>query len=211
MKRLQLDYIGLYIIHRFDYNTPIEETMRALNDLVLMGKVRYIGASAMYAWQFQKMQYIASINGWNKFVSMQNHYNLLYREDEREMIPLCQDMQVTLTPYSPLAGGRLTRIENTNTLRNRYDKTVNEKYDATIEIDRPIIERVTKLAKQKDVTNAQIAMSWLYNKENVVPIVGGTKIKHLDEAVAALDITLEDSEIQYLEELYQPHPIVGAL
>lgn len=211
LKRLQLDYIDLYIIHRFDYNTPIEETMRALNDLVAMGKVRYIGASAMYAWQFQKMQHIASINGWTKFVSMQNHYNLLYREDEREMIPLCKDMQVTLTPYSPLAGGRLTRNENTNTLRNQFDKTVNEKYDATIEIDQPIIERVTKLAKQKNVTNAQIAMNWLYNKENVVPIVGGTKIKHLDEAVKALDITLENSEIQSLEELYQPHPIVGAL
>ena len=157
------------------------------------------------------MQHIASINGWTKFVSMQNHYNLLYREDEREMIPLCKDMQVTLTPYSPLAGGRLTRNENTNTLRNQFDKTVNEKYDATIEIDQPIIERVTKLAKQKNVTNAQIAMNWLYNKENVVPIVGGTKIKHLDEAVKALDITLENSEIQSLEELYQPHPIVGAL
>ncbi|WP_296884208.1 aldo/keto reductase [Thomasclavelia sp.] len=211
LRRLQLDYIDLYIIHRFDYNTPLEETMAALNDLVRMGKVRYIGASAMYAWQFQKAQYIAMKNGWSKFVSMQNHYNLLYREDERELIPLCKDMNIPLTPYSPLAGGRLTRDWNGDTLRDKYDQTVKEKYDMSKTIDYPIVKRVGEIAESKQISRAQVAMSWLLQKDNVVPIVGGTKVKHLDEAISALDVTLSDEEIEYLEELYQPHNIVGAL
>ena len=211
LRRLQLDYIDLYIIHRFDYNTPLEETMAALNDLVRMGKVRYIGASAMYAWQFQKAQYIAMKNGWSKFVSMQNHYNLLYREDERELIPLCKDMNIPLTPYSPLAGDRLTRDWNGNTLRDKYDQTVKEKYDMSKTIDYPIVKRVGEIAESKQISRAQVAMSWLLQKDNVVPIVGGTKVKHLDEAISALDVTLSDEEIEYLEELYQPHNIVGAL
>ncbi|WRK55902.1 aldo/keto reductase [Coprobacillaceae bacterium CR2/5/TPMF4] len=164
LRRLQLDYIDLYIIHRFDYNTPLEETMAALNDLVRMGKVRYIGASAMYAWQFQKAQYIAMKNGWSKFVSMQNHYNLLYREDERELIPLCKDMNIPLTPYSPLAGGRLTRDWNGDTLRDKYDQTVKEKYDMSKTIDYPIVKRVGEITESKQISRAQVAMSWLLQK-----------------------------------------------
>lgn len=185
--------------------------MAALNDLVRMGKVRYIGASAMYAWQFQKAQYTAMKNGWSKFVSMQNHYNLLYREDERELIPLCKDMNITLTPYSPLAGGRLTRDWNGDTLRDKYDQTVKEKYDINKTIDYPIVKRVGKIAENKQISRAQVAISWLLQKDNVVPIVGGTKIKHLDEAIGALEVILSDEEVKYLEQLYQPHKIIGAL
>lgn len=212
LKRLQMDYVDLYIIHRWDYNTPIEETMCALNDLVKMGKVRYIGASAMKAWQFQKAQYIAKENGWTPFISMQNHYNLLYREDEREMIPLCQDMHIALTPYSPLAGGRLTRDGDGDTLRSKYDQTVKDKYDANECIDQPIMDRVGELAQKKNVTRAMIAMRWLMNKEQVTaPIIGGSKIKYVEEAIKAIDIKISEEEMKYLEELYKPHTIVGAL
>lgn len=211
LKRLQTDYIDLYIIHRFDYQTPIEETMEVLNDLIKMGKIRYIGASAMYAWQFSKAQYIAKLNGWHQFITMQNHYNLLYREDEREMIPLCNDLQVTLTPYSPLAGGRLCHDASSKTLRSQFDQSVKDKYDATATIDQLIIDRVANLAKQKNTTQAKIAMSWLLNKDNVIPIVGGSKFKHVEEAAEAIKIKLSKEEIKYLEECYQPHPIVGAL
>lgn len=212
LNRLQTDYIDLYIIHRWDYMTPIEETMQALNDLVRMGKVRYIGASAMSAWQFQKAQYTAEKNGWTKFISMQNHYNLLYREDEREMIPLCKDMNIGLTPYSPLAGGRLTRDWFGQTKRSQLDQTAKDKYDANESKDHCIVDRVGELAKEKGISRAMIAMSWLLHQSQVVaPIVGGSKIKHVKDAVDSLEIHLSDSEIEYLCEQYQPHNIVGAL
>ena len=211
LERLHTNYIDLLIIHRFDYSTPIGETMEALNEVIKEGKVRYIGASAMYAYQLQKMQDYAEYHNLHKFISMQNHYNLLYREDERELIPLCKDMNIPLTPYSPLAGGRLTRDWNGDTLRDKYDQTVKEKYDMSKTIDYPIVKRVSEIAESKQISRAQVAMSWLLQKDNVVPIVGGTKVKHLDEAISALDVTLSDEEIEYLEELYQPHNIVGAL
>lgn len=212
LKRLKMDYVDLYIIHRWDYNTPIEETMCALNDLVKMGKVRYIGASAMKAWQFQKAQYVAKEHGWTQFISMQNHYNLLYREDEREMIPLCQDMNIALTPYSPLAGGRLTRDWYGDTLRNKYDQTVKDKYDANEPIDHPIVDRVGKIAQKKNTTRAMVAMKWLMNQQQVTaPIIGGSKIKYVKEAIQAIDLQLNTEDMKYLEELYQPHLVVGAL
>lgn len=212
LKRLQMDYVDLYIIHRWDYSTPIEETMRALHDLIQMGKVRYIGASAMSAWQFQKAQYIAEKNGWTKFISMQNHYNLLYREDEREMIPLCEDMGVSLTPYSPLAGGRLARDWFSNTKRGLLDQAAKDKYDNNEQMDHIIVERVGELAHKKGVSRAMIAISWLLHQNCVcAPIVGGSKINHVKEAIEALDLKLSNEDIAYLEELYKPHKIVGAL
>lgn len=212
LERLGMDYIDLYIIHRWDYNTPIEETMEALHDLVKSGKVRYIGASAMYAWQFQKAQYVAEKNGWTKFISMQNHYNMIYREDERELLPLCNDMKVALTPYSPLAAGRLTRDWEATTYRFESDETAKQKYDSTEEQDRKIVERVAELAEKKGVKRVHIALAWLLHKQPVVaPIIGGTKISHIEDAVAAIDVKLSEEEMNYLEELYEPHKIVGAL
>ncbi len=212
LERLQMDYVDLYIIHRWDYQTPIEETMACLNDLVKSGKVHYIGASAMYAWQFQKAQYIAKHNGWTPFISMQNHYNLLYREDEREMIPLCQDLGVALTPYSPLAGGRLARDWFADTKRSQLDQSAKDKYDANEPVDHEIVNRVGELAKQKGVTRAQIALSYLLGHPQVAaPIIGGSRLTHLDDAIGALDIVLTPDERAYLEEAYQPHRIVGAL
>lgn len=210
LERLQTDYIDLYIIHRWDYNTPIEETMEALHDLVKMGKVRYIGASAMYAWQFQKAQYVAEKNGWTKFISMQNHYNLIYREDEREMIPLCKDMKVGLTPYSPLAGGKLTRELDEETLRKSTDEISKMKYGKYDEADREIILRVKELAEKYNVEKSNIALAWLFSK-GATPIIGATKISHLEAGINALNIKLTDEEIKYLEEAYIPHEIVGAL
>lgn len=210
LKNLQTDYIDLYIIHRWDYNTPIEETMCALNDLVRSGKVRYIGASAMHAWQFQKAQYVAEKNGWTKFISMQNHYNLIYREEEREMNPLCAETGVASTPYSPLAGGTLTRTPGDKSLRGETDKVQMKKYGTMVEQDRIIIDRVAELAKKKGVLKSQVALAWLWTKSPVVaPIVGATKLSHIDDAVGALDVTLSAEEITYLEESYVPHPIVG--
>lgn len=210
LKRLGTDYIDLYIIHRWDYGTPIEETMKALHDLVVSGKVRYIGASAMYAWQFQKAQYIAEKNGWTKFVSMQNHYNLIYREEEREMMPLLKDQGVASTPYSPLAAGRLTRDWSATTKRFESDVIAKRKYDTTEETDRIIVERVASLAEKKGVKRVHIALAWLLHKEPVVaPVIGASKISHLEDAIAALDIELTKEEINYLEESYIPHEIVG--
>lgn len=210
LKRLETDYIDLYIIHRWDYNTPIEETMSALHDLVKSGKVRYIGASAMYAWQFQKAQYIAEKNGWTKFVSMQNHYNLLYREEEREMLPLCRDQKIAVTPYSPLASGRLARDWAETTKRLETDDIARSKYDATAETDKQVVERVTELAEKYGVPRSYISLAWLLHKKPVVaPIIGATKISHLEEAVGALKINLSTEEILYLEEPYVPHKIVG--
>lgn len=211
LKRLQMDYIDLYIIHRWDYHTPIEETMKALHDLVVSGKVRYIGASAMYAWQFAKAQAVAEKNGWTKFVSMQNHLNLLYREEEREMMPLCADQKIAVTPYSPLAAGRLTRDWGAETKRYLTDKTANQKYDKTMEQDREIVARVAQIADKHHSKRAQIALAWLLQKEQVVaPIIGATKESHLLDALPALDLKLTAEEIAYLEEPYLPHAVVGA-
>lgn len=212
LKRLGTDYIDLYIIHRFDYSTPIEETMEALDSLVKAGKVRALGASAMYAYQFMNMQNVAEKNGWTKFASMQNHYNLLYREDEREMIPVCKQQNVSLTPYSPLAAGHLTRTEwDTNTKRSLTDKMAREKYDSTEKIDLPIIYRVAELAEKYNTKMSQIAVAWLFAKGVTSPIIGATKASHYDDAAQALDINLTAEDIAYLEEPYQPHKIVGAL
>lgn len=210
LKRLNMDYVDLYIIHRWDYNTPIEETMEALHDVVKSGKVRYIGASAMFAWQFAKAQAVAEKNGWTKFVSMQNHLNLLYREEEREMLPLCQDQKIAVTPYSPLASGRLTRDWSAQTKRFETDKMAQSKYDKTAEQDRIIVERVKEIAEKYDVERVQVALAWLLQKEQVVaPIIGATKESHLTKALPALDLRLTEEDIRFLEEPYVPHVIVG--
>ncbi|MFV8044192.1 aldo/keto reductase [Streptococcus hyovaginalis] len=211
LKRLGIDYIDILYIHRWDYDTPIEETMAALNDLVRSGKVHYLGASAMYAWQFQKAQYVAEKNGWTRFSVMQNHYNMLYREDEREMIPFCQDMGVALVPYSPLAAGRIVRDWTADTARSKTDQIAHAKYDATEEQDRAIVARVAELAEQKGVSRAQIALAWLWQKGIHSPIVGVTKEKYLDDFMGAFDVILSADEVAYLDDLYQPHNIVGAL
>jgi aryl-alcohol dehydrogenase-like predicted oxidoreductase len=212
LKRLGTDYVDLYQIHRWDYNTPIEETMEALHDLVKAGKVRYIGASAMYAWQFLKANHVAEKNGWTKFVSMQNHLNLIYREEEREMLPLCKEEKIGVIPYSPLASGRLTRDWSEDTLRSETDQTQKSKYGATENNDRLVVERVAELAEKHGVLRAQIALAWLLQKEPVTaPIIGATKITHLDDSVGALSVKLTTEEVAYLEDPYVPHPVVGAL
>lgn len=213
LTRLGMDYVDLYIIHRWDYSTPIEETMEALNDVVRAGKTRYIGASAMYAWQFQKALFTAEKHGWARFVSMQNHLNLIYREEEREMMPLCRDAKIAVTPYSPLAAGRLTRDWSAeSSLRAQTDQTVKSKYDATADVDKLIVERVAELAIKYAVTRTHIALAWLLHKQPVVaPIIGATKIAHLDEAVGALQVTLSSADVAYLEEPYVPHRVVGAI
>jgi aryl-alcohol dehydrogenase-like predicted oxidoreductase len=210
LKRLGTDYIDLYIIHRWDYNTPIQETMEALNDVVKAGKTRYIGASAMYAWQFQKALYVAEKNGWTKFVSMQNHLNLIYREEEREMLPLCRDEKIGVTPYSPLASGRLTRDWSETTYRSETDQIQKSKYDATANSDRLIIDRVAAIAEKHGVPRIHIALAWLLQKKPVTaPIIGATKMSHLEDAIGALTISLTPEEITSLEEPYVPHLVVG--
>ncbi len=211
LKRLQTDYIDILYIHRWDYDTPIEETMAALNDLVRAGKVLYLGASAMYTWQFQKAQYIAEKNGWTKFSVMQNHYNLLYREDEREMIPFCKDSGVGLAPYSPLAAGRVVRDWSAETARSQTDEVAKSKYDATEAEDRLIVERVAQVAERHGKSRAQVALAWLWQKGIDSPIVGVTKEKYLDDFVGAFGFELSDEEMAFLDELYRPHAIVGAL
>jgi 1-deoxyxylulose-5-phosphate synthase len=210
LKRLETDYVDLYIIHRWDYNTPIEETMEALYDVVKAGKARYIGASSMYAWQFQKALHVAEKNGWTKFVSMQNHLNLIYREEEREMLPLCREEGIGVTPYSPLASGRLTRDWSETTHRSETDQIQKSKYDSTAAADRVVVERVAALAEKYGVPRLHIALAWLLQKEPVTsPIIGATKISHLEDAVGALNIKLTAEEVAYLEEPYVPHPIIG--
>lgn len=210
LKRLGTDYVDLYIIHRWDYNTLIEETMEALHDIVKAGKARYIGASAMYAWQFQKALHVAEKHGWTRFVSMQNHLNLIYREEEREMLPLCKEEGIGVTPYSPLASGRLTRDWSETTHRSETDQIQKSKYDATADADRLVVERVASLAEKHSVPRTHIALSWLLQKEPVTaPIIGATKISHLEDAVGALSIKLTPEEIAFLEEPYVPHRIVG--
>ncbi len=212
LRRLGTDYVDLYIIHRWDYDTPVEETMEALNDVVRAGKARYLGASAMFAWQFQKARTVAEAHGWANFASMQNHLNLLYREDEREMVPYCQDAGVALTPYSPLAAGRLARPVNQTSLRAETDETAKSKYGATEASDRPIVECVQTIAGERGVTMTQVALAWLLQKKMLAaPVVGATKIEHLEDAVGAVDFVLTDDEIARLETPYVPHAVVGAL
>ena len=212
LKRLGTDYLDLYIIHRFDYETPIEETMEALNDLVKAGKVRALGASAMYGYQFHNMQLVAKENGFAQFQAMENHYNLLYREDERELIPICKQMGVSLMPYSPLAAGHLTRPQwNTDTLRSKTDRVAMGKYDRTEEQDMHIVSRVYELAQKYGVKMQQIALAWHWAKGVASPIIGSTKVSHLEDAAKALDVKLTAEEIAYLEEPYVPHRIVGAI
>lgn len=211
LNRLGTDYVDLYIIHRWDYTTPIEETMEAMHDVVKSGKARYIGASAMYAWQFQKALHVAEKNNWTRFVSMQNHLNLIYREEEREMIPLCKDQKIATTPYSPLASGRLIRDWSETTHRSETDQVQKAKYDSTADADRLIIERVASLAEKRGVPRIHIALAWLLQKDSVAaPIIGATKLSQLEDAVGALQVKLTPEEVAFLEELYVPHPVVGA-
>jgi aryl-alcohol dehydrogenase-like predicted oxidoreductase len=211
LKRLGTEYVDLYQIHRWDYRTPIEETMEALHDVVKAGKARYIGASAMFAWQFQRALHVAEKHGWTRFVSMQDHLNLIYREEEREMLPLCREEKIGVIPYSPLASGRLTRDwSSESTLRSETDQIAKTKYDATADTDRQVVERVAELADKHEVPRVHIALAWLLQKKPVVaPIIGATKISHLEAAVGALSVTLAEDEVTYLEEPYTPHPIVG--
>jgi aryl-alcohol dehydrogenase-like predicted oxidoreductase len=210
LTRLGTDYVDLYQIHRWDYGTPIEETMEALHDVVKAGKARYIGASSMAAWQFAKAQGVARDHGWTRFVSMQNYVNLLYREEEREMIPLCRDQGVGLMPWSPMARGRLTRPVGEQTRRSETDGYAKSLYAATADIDHAVIDAVEALATTRGVPMAQIALAWVLAKPGVTaPIVGASKPHHLDDAVAALDLTLDDGEIATLEAAYRPHPVTG--
>lgn len=212
LRRLQTDYLDLYIIHRFDYNTPIEETMEALDDLVKAGKVRALGASEMYAYQLHNMQVVAGVNGWTQFSSMQCHYNLLYREDEREMIPVCKQFGMSLTPYSPLASGHLTRPTwDSCSVRSTTDGTMRNKYDHDREKDLPIVERVHEVAERLGVPMADVALAWHWTKGVAAPLVGCSKPSRVDDAVRALDVKLSDEDIAFLEEPYQPHNLVGPL
>ena len=212
LKRLNTDYIDLYQIHRWDYNTPIEETLEALHDVVKSGKVRYIGGSTMFAYQFSKSLYISELKGWTKFISMQPYYNLLYREEEREMLPLCLEEGIGVIPWSPLARGRLTRPweEQKDTLRAQTDAYGKTIYEKTEEADKKVIDCVTEIAKTRGVSQAQIALAWLLSKPAVTaPIVGATKLNHLEDAITAESLKLSDEEIKKLEEPYIPHSITG--
>jgi aryl-alcohol dehydrogenase (NADP+) len=212
LKRLQMDYVDLYQIHRWDYETPIEETMEALNDVVRAGKARYIGASSMFAWQFSKAQHTAQDHGWTRFVSMQNHYNLVYREEEREMIPLCVDQGVGLIPWSPLArgffAGNRKRGGGGETVRANSDPFGNSLYFR--DEDFTVAECAAEVAKERGVSASQIALAWILSKRYVTsPIIGATKMDHLQQAIAALDIKLSEDEIKTLEAPYRPHPVLG--
>jgi 1-deoxyxylulose-5-phosphate synthase len=211
LKRLGTDYVDLYQIHRWDYETPIEETMEALHDVVKAGKTRYIGASSMYAWQFAKALYVADLHGWTRFVSMQNFYNLLYREEEREMMGLCEAEGIGVIPWSPLARGRLTRAwQSETTKRSETDQFSKAIFSKTDEADRKVVDRLGELAERRGVPRATLALAWMLSKKVVTaPIIGATKPNHLDNAVAALAVKLTANEIAALEEPYVPHPVVG--
>jgi len=211
LQRLGMDYVDLYQIHRWDHRTPVEETMEALHDVVRAGKARYIGASSMFAWQFAKAQHAAETHGWTKFVSMQNHYNLIYREEEREMIPQCVDQGVAVIPWSPLARGVLagsrTRAGENRTTRSGTDPVLDALYG---EADFDVVDRVGEVAAERGVPQAQVALAWLLHRPGVTaPIVGATKLGHLEDALAAEDLELSPKEMERLEELYVPHPILG--
>jgi aryl-alcohol dehydrogenase-like predicted oxidoreductase len=212
LQRLGMDYVDLYQIHRWDPHTPIEETMEALNDVVRAGKARYIGASSMYAWQFAKAQHVSERNGWTRFVSMQNHYNLLYREEEREMIPQCLDQGVGILPWSPLARGWLagtrTREGDRRTTRAQTDAFQDELYGRPEDFD--VVERLVEVSTAAEAKPAQLALAWLLQKPGVTaPIVGATKLSHLEDAIAAADLKLSDDQVAALEGLYRPHPVLG--
>ena len=211
LKRLGTDYLDLYIIHRFDYDTPIEETMLALHKLVKAGKVRALGASAMYGYQFYNMQLAARDRGLTMFSSMQNHYNPLYREDERELIPICRQMNVALTPYSPLAAGRCSRPNwEADTLRSKTDEVAMRKYDSTEDMDRAISARIAELAQKHSATMTQITLAWHFAKGVASPVIGATKTKYLDDAAGAFKVALTKEDVEYIDELYIPHKISGA-
>ncbi len=208
LRRLGLDYVDLYQIHRLDPSTPLEETLEALHDVVKAGKVRYIGASSMYAWQFAKALYTSRAHGWTPFISMQNHLNLLYREEEREMLPLCTDQKIAVLPWSPLARGRLARAANETTERNRTDNVTPRLYDHAADADRRVIDAVGEVASRRGVSRAQVALAWLLQKAPVTaPIVGASQPSHLTDAVAAMSLGLTAEEIAALEAPYVPHPI----
>jgi aryl-alcohol dehydrogenase-like predicted oxidoreductase len=208
LRRLGTDYVDLYQTHRWDNETPIEETLEALHDVVKAGKARYIGASSMYAWQFAKALYLADLNGWTRFVSMQNHYNLIYREEEREMMKLCVDQGIGVIPWSPLARGRLARPWNEKTTRVETDEFGKTLYNEPS--DSKVVERVQQVASTRGVPMAQVALAWMLSKPFVTsPIVGATKMQHLDDAAAPLSIQLSPDEIKTLEEPYLPHPVLG--
>jgi 1-deoxyxylulose-5-phosphate synthase len=212
LKRLGMDYVDLYQTHRWDYNTPIEETLEALHDVVKAGKARYIGASSMFAWQFAQALYLADRHGWTRFVSMQNHYNLLYREEEREMIPLCADQGIGVIPWSPLARGRLARPwdERSGTERAGTDEFGKTLYARTEQSDRAVVDRLGELAAARGLPRAQVALAWMLGKPAITsPIIGATKPHHLEDAVAALSIKLTPEEVARLEEPYVPHPVLG--
>jgi aryl-alcohol dehydrogenase-like predicted oxidoreductase len=211
LRRLQTDYVDLYQIHRWDPETPIEETLEALHDIVKAGKARYIGASSMYSWQFAQALYLADLHGWTRFVSMQNHYNLIYREEEREMMGLCQNQGIGVIPWSPLARGRLARPSNAeSTQRLETDQFGKTMYAGTADADRQVIDKVTELARIKGVSQAALALAWMLSKPYITsPIVGATKPHHLEDAVAALDVELSPEEIADLESAYVPHPVLG--
>jgi len=211
LRRLETDYVDLYQIHRWDYETPIEETLEALDDVAKSGKVRYLGASSMFAWQFTKALCLADRHGWTRFISMQNHYNLLYREEEREMMPLCQSEGIGVIPWSPLGRGRLTRPwKSENTKRYETDQFGQKLYSQSEEADRKVVDRLGQIAEQRSIPRAQVALAWLLSKGAVTsPIVGATKPHHLQDAVAALSVHLTPQEITALEEPYTPHPVLG--
>jgi 1-deoxyxylulose-5-phosphate synthase len=211
LKRLKTDYVDLYQIHRWDYNTPVEETLEALHDVVKSGKALYIGASSMFSWQFAKALFTSDHHGWTRFVSMQPHYNLIYREEEREMIPLCQDQKIAVIPWSPLARGLLTgnrSKERNETLRARTDEFGKTLYKMDSDFD--IIERLSEISRKHNLPDAQVALAWMLSKPFITaPIIGASKPAHLDDAVAALSVKLNTEEVSFLEELYQPHPVYG--
>ena len=210
LRRLGTDYVDLYQIHRWDDGTPIEETLEALHDVVKAGKSRYIGASSMYAWQFSKALYTSRLNGWTEFVSMQNHLNLLYREEEREMLPLCKDNGVAVIPWSPLARGRLTRDWSETSERQGSDTFGSGLYEASLDADKRIVDAVAQIATRRGVSRAQVALAWVAQKQEVTaPIVGVSKPHHLVDAIAALSLSLSDEEIATLGRPYVPHQIVG--
>lgn len=210
LTRLGLEYVDLYQIHRWEYSTPIEETLEALHDVVKAGKARYIGASSMHAWQFSKALYLADHHGWTRFATMQNHYNLIYREEEREMMALCTDQGIGVIPWSPLARGKLTRAWDDATYRTETDEFGKTLYQAAVDTDRQIVERVSELAEKHKVSRAQIGLAWMQSKPYVTaPIVGASKLEHLEDAVASVTLKLAVDEIAYLEAPYVPHPVSG--
>lgn len=210
LTNLGMDYLDLYICHMWDYQTPMVEVMEGMHQAVVAGKVRAIGISNCYAWQLAELNCLAEMNGWTKFVSIQGHYNMLFREEEREMVPYCQQANIALTPYSPLASGRLVKDANETSPRLIADQIAKMKYDQTLAQDQLIIQRVAEIAEKRNLSRTQVALGWLLQK-STAPIVGATKISHIEAAVAAVGITFSPAEMSYLEEAYQPHELVGVM